>query len=116
MTASARADVADYDAQVAAARVDAQRQVEAARATIEAERTARLAEVNARIAEKRAAAAAEVEAAKEAARSQVEAAVGEVAALAGQLATGKTPSADAVSAAVHDAMNPTINIQQGAPA
>jgi F-type H+-transporting ATPase subunit b len=116
MTASARADVADYDAQVAAARVDAQRQVEAARATIEAERTARLAEVNARIAEKRAAAAAEVEAAKEAARSQVEAAVGEVAALAGQLATGKTPSADAVSAAVHDAMNPPINIQQGAPA
>ncbi len=116
MTASARADVADYDAQVAAARAEAQRQVEAARATIEAERTARLAEVNARIAEKRAAAAAEVEAAKEAARSQVEAAVGEVAALAGQLATGKTPSADAVSAAVHDAMNPPINIQQGAPA
>ena len=61
--------------------------------------------MNARIAEKRAAAAAEVEAAKAAARSQVEAAVGEVAALAGQLATGKAPSADAVSAAVHDAMN-----------
>ena len=109
MTASARADVADYDAQVAAARAEAQKRVEAARETIEAERTARLAEVNARIAEKRAAAAAEVEAAKAAARGQVEAAVGEVAALAGQLATGKTPSPDAVSTAVHEAMNQGVS-------
>jgi F-type H+-transporting ATPase subunit b len=53
--------------------------------------------------------------AEAAARTQVEAAVGEVASLAGQLATGKTPSADAVSAAVHDAMNPATN-QQGVPA
>jgi F-type H+-transporting ATPase subunit b len=116
MTASARADVADYDAQVAAARSEAQRRVEAARATIETERSARLAEVNARIAEKRAAAAAEVEAAKAAARTQVEAAVGEVASLAGQLATGKTPSPDAVSAAVHDAMNQPAMNQQGVSA
>jgi len=104
MTASARADVADYDAQVAAARAEAQRQVEAARATIEAERTARLAEVNARIAEKRAAAAAEVDAAKLAARSHVESAVADVASFAGQLATGKTPSTEAVNAAVAEAM------------
>ncbi len=47
ITAAARADVADYDAQVAAARAEAQQQVEAARAILEAERAARLTEVNA---------------------------------------------------------------------
>jgi F-type H+-transporting ATPase subunit b len=104
ITAAARADVADYDAQVAAARTEAQKKVEAARAELEAERTARLAEVNARIADKRAVAAAEVDAAKLAARSQVESAVADVASFAGQLATGKTPSAEAVNAAVAEAM------------
>ena len=44
------------------------------------------------------------EAAKLAARSQVESAVADVASFAGQLATGKTPSADAVNAAVTAAM------------
>ena len=73
-------------------------------AELEAERTARLAEVNARIADKRAVAAAEVDAAKLAARSQVESAVADVASFAGQLATGKTPSAEAVNAAVAEAM------------
>jgi F-type H+-transporting ATPase subunit b len=104
LTAAARADVADYDAQVAAARTEAQQQVEAARATLEAERAVRLAEVNARIADKRGAAAAEVDAAKLAARSHVESAVAEVASFAGQLATGKAPSSDAVNAAVAEAM------------
>jgi F-type H+-transporting ATPase subunit b len=107
ITAAARADVADYDAQVAAARTEAQRQVEAARATLEAERAARLSEVNARIADKRSAAAADVEAAKLAARSHVESAVADVASFAGQLATGKTPSAAAVHAAVTEAMGVT---------
>jgi F-type H+-transporting ATPase subunit b len=107
ITAAARADVADYDAQVAAARTEAQRQVEAARATLEAERAARLSEVNARIADKRSAAAADVEAAKLAARSHVESAVADVASFAGQLATGKTPSAAAVQAAVTEAMGVT---------
>jgi len=107
ITAAARADVADYDAQVAAARTEAQRQVEAARATLEAERATRLSEVNARIADKRSAAAADVEAAKLAARSHVESAVADVASFAGQLATGKTPSAAAVQAAVTEAMGVT---------
>ena len=61
-------------------------------------------EVNARIADKRAAAAADVDAAKLAARSHVESAVADVASFAGQLATGKTPSPDAVNAAVAEAM------------
>ena len=72
LTASARAEVADYDAQVAAARADAQKRVEAARATLEAERSEKLGVANARIAEKRAAAAAEVEAAKQRAGNRFE--------------------------------------------
>ena len=82
----------------------AQKKVEAARASSRPNATARLAEVNARIANKRAAAAADVDAAKLAARSQVESAVADVASFAGQLATGKTPSPDAVNAAVTEAM------------
>lgn len=104
VTASARAEVAEYEAQVASVRADAQGRVEAARATLEAERAEQLAEVNARIAEKRAAANAEVEAAKEAVRSQVSDAVADVTARASELATGRPPSRDAVSAAVDAAM------------
>jgi F-type H+-transporting ATPase subunit b len=104
LTASARAEVSEYDAQVASVRADAQGRVDAARATLEGERTELLTAVNARIAEKRAAAAAEVDAARQAASSQVASAVSDVAARAGELATGKAPSADVVSAAVNNAM------------
>jgi len=104
LTASARAEVAEYDAQVASVRADAQGRVDAARATLEAERNEQLTQVNARIAEKRAAAAAEVDAARQAASSQIESAVSEVASRAGELATGKAPSAAVVSAAVNDSM------------
>ena len=104
LTASARAEVAEYEAQVASVRADAQGRVEAARATLEGERNEKLATVNARIAEKRAAATAEVEAARAAASSHVSEAVASVAARAGELATGKAPSNDVVSAAVNNAM------------
>jgi F-type H+-transporting ATPase subunit b len=104
LTASARAEVSEYDAQVASVRADAQGRVDAARATLEGERTELLTAVNARIAEKRAAAAAEVDAARQAASSQVASAVSDVAARAGELATGRAPSADVVSAAVNNAM------------
>jgi F-type H+-transporting ATPase subunit b len=109
ITASARADVADYDAQVAAARADAQSRVEAARATLEAERSEKLALANARIAEKRAAAAAEVEAAKQASRGQVESAVSDVSARLGELATGRRPADDVVRAAVAQAMGHEVS-------
>ena len=109
LTASARAEVAEYDAQVASVRADAQSRVEAARATLEAERADKLGAVNARIADKRAVAAAEVEAAKAAAQPEVEAAVAEVAALAGKLATGKEPSADAVASAVRGVMSQEVS-------
>jgi len=109
LTASARADVAEYDAQVASVRADAQSRVEAARATLEAERAEKLAATNARIAEKRAAAAAEVDAARQAARGQVEAAVADVSARLGELATGRRPSDDTVRAAVTSAMGQEVS-------
>ncbi len=109
LTAAARAEVAEYEAQVASVRADAQTRVEAARSTLEGERSARLAEVNARIADKRAAAAAEVEAAKAATRGQVETAVADVAGRIAELATGKQPSGDVVSAAVTDAMSQGVS-------
>ena len=109
LTASARADVAEYDAQVATVRAEAQTRVDAARATLETERAERLAAANARIAEKRAAAAAEVDAAKQAARGQVESAVADVSARLGELATGRRPSDDIVRAAVTQAMGQEVS-------
>ncbi len=109
LTASARADVAEYDAQVATVRAEAQTRVEAARATLEAERAEKLAAANARIAEKRAAAAAEVDAARQAARGQVEAAVADVSARLGELATGRRPSDDVVRAAVAQSMGQEVS-------
>jgi F-type H+-transporting ATPase subunit b len=108
-TASARADVAEYEAQLAGVRADAQTRVEAARATLESERTEQLAAANARIAEKRAAAAAEVDAAKQAARGQVEAAVVDVSARLSELATGRRPSDDVVRRAVGDTMGQEVS-------
>jgi len=104
LTASARAEVAEYEAQVASVRSDAQGRVEAARSTLEGERNEKLTAVNARIAEKRAVATTEVDAARAAASSQVAAAVASVAAHAGELATGKAPSAAVVSEAVNNSM------------
>jgi F-type H+-transporting ATPase subunit b len=104
-TTSARADVADYEAQLAAVRADAQTRVEAARATLEAERTEQIAAANARIADKRGAAAAEVDAAKQAARGQVESAVADVSTSLTELATGRRPSDEVVQRAVGEAMN-----------
>lgn len=108
LTASARADVAEYDAQVASVRADAQSRVEVARATLEAERVEQLAAANARIAEKRAAAAVEVDAAKQAARGDVETAVADVSARIGELATGRAPSEDTVRSAVASAMSQEV--------
>ena len=93
LTASARAEVAEYDAQVASVRADAQGVWTLLGPRSKVSATNRLTAVNARIAEKRAAAAAEVEAARQAASSQVAAAVSDVAARAGELAAGKAPSA-----------------------
>ena len=109
LTASARGDVAEYEAQVAAVRAEAQTRVEAARATLEAERAEKLAAANARIADKRGAAAAEVDAAKQAARGQVVSAVADVSARLGELATGRRPADEVVRVAVAQAMGQEVS-------
>lgn len=105
MRQAARAEVAEYEAQLAQVKAEAAARVEAARQTLESERQATLAEVNARLAEARAAAAADAEAAREAAKPQIHAAVSEVAAAAGQLATGRAPAPDVVERAVSEVMS-----------
>jgi F-type H+-transporting ATPase subunit b len=102
--ADAQNDVAAYDKQIAAVRVEAVARIDAARQTVDTERTAKLAEVNARIAAARAAAEAQTAAARSAAQGQIATAVAQVATKAATLASGKTPDASVVQAAVAAAM------------
>jgi F-type H+-transporting ATPase subunit b len=101
---TARAEVADYEGQVAQIRAEAATVVDAARQTVEGERQSRLTEVNARLSEQRSAALAEADAAKQAARGQIHAAVSDVAGRAGELATGQRPAADVVDRVVGEVM------------
>lgn len=102
--ASAKADVAEYERQVAAAKAEAAGRVDAARQTVEAERHERISALNAVLAEQRAVATAENEAAKAAVRDQIHSAVADVAARAGELATGRRPDAAVVSRVVSEVM------------
>jgi F-type H+-transporting ATPase subunit b len=108
MTASARADVAGYEAQVANLRTEAQQRVEVARATLEAERAERLAAANAEIADRRGAAMAQVDAARAAAQSDVEAAVVDVVSTFAQLATGRPVDTSLVQNVVRDSMGAEV--------
>jgi F-type H+-transporting ATPase subunit b len=101
---TARAEVVDYENQVAQIRHEASGIVDEARETVERERQARLAEVNARLSEQRNAALAEAEAQRQAARGQIHAAVSDVAGHAGELATGQRPPADVVDRVVGEVM------------
>lgn len=101
---SAVADVADYEAAVAAARAEAAARVDAARQSLDQERTARLAEVNARIAAARSEADAANEAARAAGQAQVATAVATVVAQATELATGTRPDAASVDQMVKQVM------------
>ena len=103
--ASARSEVAQYEAAVVAAKAEAAKVVDAARATLETERQAAITAANARIAAQREAAMASADAARTAGRSQVESAVVEVVSSAVEIATGKRPDGSAVSRAVADAMS-----------
>ncbi|MET0324631.1 MAG: ATP synthase F0 subunit B [Ilumatobacteraceae bacterium] len=109
VTDAARADVAQYEAQLATIKAEAQQRIEAARAVLDGERSERLADVSTRIGEKRAAAATAVEQARTAAQADVEAAVRSVASRAGELATGRTPTPDVVNAAVADVMSAGVS-------
>lgn len=101
---SARAEVADYEAQLVAIKAEAAKVVDTARITLEAERRAKMAEVNAGIAQRRADALAQAEAVRSAARDQIHAAVSDVAGRAGELATGRRPAAAVVDRVVSEVM------------
>ncbi len=89
VTAQAEAEVADYERQVHAIRVEAHTRVEAARATLDAERQARLAEVTGRLNERRARAAEDTEAARRAALGHIAEAVADVAGSAATRVLGR---------------------------
>jgi F0F1-type ATP synthase membrane subunit b/b' len=101
---SARAEVTDYESQLAAIRAEAARTVEAARHTVESERQARLAEVNVRLNAQRASALEAAEAERTAAKGQIRAAVSDVAGRAGELATGQRPDPGVVDRVVGEVM------------
>lgn len=103
--ASAKAEVADYEAELAGVRAEAAARVDAARRTLEAERSARLATVNAEIAAKRAEAAAAADAARAAVQGQIEAAVTDVSSRAIELAVGKAPDPVVVQRVVAEVMS-----------
>jgi F-type H+-transporting ATPase subunit b len=103
--AAARAEIADYERQLAAVRAEAAARVDAARQELESERVGQLAATNARLAQERAAAAEEDEAARVAVRDQVESAVADVVARAVELGTGTRPSPDVVRRAVAESMS-----------
>ena len=102
---SARSEVAQYEAAVVAAKAEAAKVVDAARATLESERQAAISQANTRINAKREAALRDAEAAKAAVRGQIESAVNDVVTSAVEAATGKRPDSAAVSRAVADVMS-----------
>lgn len=102
--AAARAEVADYEAQLGAVRAEAAGRVEAARTVLEGERQAAITQLNARLAEQRAQAQAEVDAARAAVRDQIHSAVADVAGRAGELATGRRPDSTVVARVVSEVM------------
>lgn len=98
--AAAKAEVADYEAELATVKAEARQRVDAARQTLEGERTAALAEANARIAARRAEAMAQADAARAAASQHIEEAVADVSSRVTELATGRRPDAAAVTTIV----------------
>ena len=110
LTASARADVAEYDAQVATVRAEAQTRVERGpgHARSRARREARRSERSHR---REACCGRSRGGGRQAGgrRGQVESAVADVSARLGELATGRRPSDDVVRAAVAQAMGQEVS-------
>ena len=102
--ASARAEVAEYQSQLASVKASANERTESARHTLETERNERLAQVNEGIKARRLVAQAEVDAAREAVRGDLESAVGDVVSRTVELAIGKVPDAAVVAQAVESTM------------
>jgi F-type H+-transporting ATPase subunit b len=102
--ATAKAEVAEYEAQLAAVRTEARQRIDAARQILESERTDALAAANAGIAARRTEALAASDAARAAAEEHVQAAVADVSTRVAELATGRRPDAATVSRIVADLM------------
>ena len=103
--ASAKTEVADYEAELAGVKAQAAAHIDVARRTLEVERTARLATVNAEIASKRGQAATAAESARAAVQGQIEAAVTDVSSRAIELAVGKAPDPGVVQRVVAEVMS-----------
>ena len=102
--AAAKAEVAEYEAELATLKAEVRQRIDAARQTLEAERTAALAEANERIAARRAEAVAANDAARAAASQHISEAVADVSSRAAELATGRRPDAAAVTGIVSSLM------------
>jgi F-type H+-transporting ATPase subunit b len=100
MRDDARAEVAAYEADLAAVKAEAARRVDAARQALEAERAPAIAELNAELNARRAEAAATIDASRAAAATQIRDAVADVSARAAELATGRRPDPAAVQQVV----------------
>jgi F-type H+-transporting ATPase subunit b len=105
LRAAAKAEVAEYEAQLASVRAEARQRIDAARQTLEGERTARLTEANAQINARRAEAIAASDAARAAAEEHVQAAVADVSSRAAELATGHRPDPATVNRIVAELMS-----------
>ncbi|MEO7397936.1 MAG: ATP synthase F0 subunit B [Ilumatobacteraceae bacterium] len=103
--ATAKAEVAEYETELAGVKAEAAARVEAARRVLETERNEGLIVVNAEIAAQRAAAATEADEARAAVQGQIEAAVTDVASRAIELAIGKAPDPDVLSRVVVEVMS-----------
>jgi len=102
--AAARAEVAEYEAELATVKAEARQRIDVARQTLEGERTTALAAANERISARRAEAIAATEAARAAAAPHIEEAVADVSSRAAELATGRRPDPAAVSGIVSSLM------------
>jgi F-type H+-transporting ATPase subunit b len=102
--AAAKAEVAEYEAALAAVKAEARARVDAARQALENERAQALEEANARISIHRAEALARTELARAAAEQHIQEAVADVSATAVELATGKRPDPTTVISIVSSLM------------
>ena len=102
--AAARAEVAEYEAELATVKAEVRQRIDVARQTLEGERTTALAAANERISARRAEAIAATEAARAAAAQHIEEAVADVSSRAAELATGRRPDPAAVSGIVSSLM------------
>jgi F-type H+-transporting ATPase subunit b len=102
--AAAKAEVAEYEAALAAVKGEARERIDVARQTLENERGEALAAANGRIAIRRAEALARTEQARAAAEQHIQEAVADVTARAAELATGRRPDPATVTSIVSSLM------------